>query len=65
MASDKLLSLFKSKNTIFTFKEMALLWQETDINSVKRKISYYAKTKKSLVQEKEFMLKIKITTNLS
>jgi predicted transcriptional regulator of viral defense system len=46
MANDKLLLLFKSKNTVFTFKEIALLWQETDINSVKRKISYYVKTKK-------------------
>jgi predicted transcriptional regulator of viral defense system len=46
MANDKLLLLFKNKNTVFTFKEIALLWQETDINSVKRKISYYVKTKK-------------------
>jgi hypothetical protein len=39
MANDKLLLLFKNKNTIFTFKEIALLWQETDINSVKRKLA--------------------------
>jgi hypothetical protein len=52
MASDKLLLLFKNKNTVFTFKEIALLWQETDINSVKRKISYYVKTKKNLSSKK-------------
>jgi predicted transcriptional regulator of viral defense system len=35
--------LYKSSKTIFTTEDLALLWQETNKNNLKAKISYYAK----------------------
>jgi len=36
-------ALYKSSKTIFTSEDLALLWQETDKDNLKAKISYYAK----------------------
>lgn len=36
----------RSKNSIFTFKDISLLWNETNINLIKRRINYYLKTGK-------------------
>ena len=36
-------ALYKSSKTVFTSEDLALLWQETDKNNLKAKISYYAK----------------------
>lgn len=33
--------LFKSPKTVFTTKDLAILWQETNTNNLKSKISYY------------------------
>ena len=38
--------LLRAKNTIFTFKEISLIWQETNPDLVKRRVSYYVKTGK-------------------
>ncbi len=39
-------SLLRSKNTVFTFKDISLLWRETDTDLVKARINYYVKTSK-------------------
>src|SRR3989339_665245 len=36
-------ALYKSSKTIFTSEDLALLWQETDKDNLKAKISYYPK----------------------
>jgi predicted transcriptional regulator of viral defense system len=36
----------RSKNTVFTFKDISLIWAETDRNLIKRRINYYVKTGK-------------------
>ncbi|OGI27382.1 MAG: hypothetical protein A2359_01060 [Candidatus Moranbacteria bacterium RIFOXYB1_FULL_43_19] len=36
-------ALYKSSKTVFTSEDLALLWQETDKNNLKAKISYYVK----------------------
>ncbi len=46
MEETGILKLLRTKNTIFTFKEIALIWQETDPNLVKRRINHYVKTGK-------------------
>ena len=38
--------LLRAKNTIFTFKEISLIWQETNPDLIKRRINYYVKTGK-------------------
>lgn len=38
--------ILRSKNTVFTFKEISLLWQETNPNLVKRRVNHYVKTGK-------------------
>jgi hypothetical protein len=35
--------LYQSPKTVFTNKDMALIWQETDKNNLKSKTAYYAK----------------------
>ena len=54
-----LIEVFKSKNTVFTFKELSLLWKETDINLMKRKVNYYVKTKKIIRLRKGIYVKDK------
>jgi len=46
MEKDKLLDLMRSKKTIFTFKDLILLWGESDVNFVKKKIHRYVKAGK-------------------
>ena len=44
MQQDNLLvSLYKSPKTVFTLKDVALLWSENDYNNLKSKIAYYVK----------------------
>ena len=38
--------LLRTKNTVFTFKEISLIWQETNSDLIKRRINYYVKTGK-------------------
>lgn len=43
MEKDYILDLMRSKKTIFTFKDLILLWGESDVNFVKKKIHRYVK----------------------
>lgn len=36
--------LYQAKNTVFTVKDLAIIWQETDRNNLKAKIAYYVKS---------------------
>jgi hypothetical protein len=44
MAKDYILDIMRSKKTVFTFKDLILLWGESDINFVKKKIHRYVKS---------------------
>lgn len=46
MEKDYILDLMRSKKTVFTFKDLILLWGESDINFVKKKIHRYVKAGK-------------------
>jgi len=46
MQETGLTKVLRSKNTVFTFKEILLLWDETNKNLAKRRISYYTKVGK-------------------
>ena len=46
MEKDYLLDLMRSKNTIFTTKDVSLLWQESDVNFVRKKLYRYIKAGK-------------------
>ena len=46
MKKDHLLILMRSKKTVFTFKDLFLLWGETNANFVKKKIHRYIKVGK-------------------
>jgi predicted transcriptional regulator of viral defense system len=46
MKRDDLLELLKAEKTIFTFKDVSLLWGETDRNFAKKKIYRYVKAGK-------------------
>jgi hypothetical protein len=46
MEKDYILDLIRSKKTIFTFKDLVLIWRESDINFVKKKIHRYIKAGK-------------------
>jgi len=46
MEKDYLLDLMRSKNTIFTTKDVSLLWQEPDVNFVRKKLHRYIKSGK-------------------
>jgi predicted transcriptional regulator of viral defense system len=35
--------LYQAKNTVFTVKDLAIIWQETDRNNLKAKVAYYVK----------------------
>jgi len=43
MGKDYIFDLMRSKKTVFTFKDIILLWGETDTNFVKKKIYRYIK----------------------
>ena len=46
MEKDYLLDLMRSKNTIFTTKDISLIWQEPDANFVRKKLYRYIKAGK-------------------
>jgi hypothetical protein len=46
MGKDYILTLMMSKKTIFTFKDLVLLWGEPDVSFVKKKIHRYVKAGK-------------------
>lgn len=46
MEKDYILDLMRSKKTVFTFKDLFLLWGESDVNFVKKKIHRYVKAGK-------------------
>ncbi len=46
MEKDYILDLMRSNKTIFTFKDVLLLWGESDVNFVKKKINRYVKAGK-------------------
>ena len=41
MKNNKILQLYKLKSTVFTTKEIALIWQENNLNNIKSAIKYY------------------------
>jgi len=41
-----ILDIYRSKNTVFSAKDIALIWKETDFNAIKAGINYYVKTGK-------------------
>ncbi|OGY30888.1 MAG: hypothetical protein A3C02_03400 [Candidatus Andersenbacteria bacterium RIFCSPHIGHO2_02_FULL_45_11] len=41
MEKDYLLDIMRSTNTVFTFKDLVLLWEESDVNFIKKKIYRY------------------------
>lgn len=43
MEKSDILSLFRSGNTVFSFKDISLIWGETKANLVRRRLSYYVK----------------------
>lgn len=46
MEKDHILDLMRSNKTVFTFKDVVLLWEESDVNFVKKKINRYVKAGK-------------------
>ena len=46
MAKDYLLDLMRSNKTVFTFKDLVLIWESSDANFIKKKIYRYIKAGK-------------------
>lgn len=46
--NDGILGLYRLPQTVFTAKEVALIWKENNINPLKRRLNYYVKTGKLL-----------------
>lgn len=46
MGKDHILDLMRSTKTVFTFKDVVLLWGKSDVNFVKKKINRYVKAGK-------------------
>jgi len=46
MKKHNILSLYRLPNTVFTIKDIAMIWEITDLNLVKSRIHYYVKTGK-------------------
>lgn len=46
MEKDYILDLMRSNKTVFTFKDVVLLWGESDVNFVKKKINRYVQAGK-------------------
>src|SRR4030042_3198875 len=38
-----ILDIYRSQNTVFTTKDISLIWGETDLNTIKARINYYVK----------------------
>jgi hypothetical protein len=43
MEKDYISTLLRSNNTVFTFKELSLIWNETDVNLTKKRVYRYTK----------------------
>ncbi len=43
MEKDYLSTLLRSNNTVFTFKELSLIWNETDVELIKKRVYRYTK----------------------
>lgn len=41
-----ILEIYRASNTIFTTKNISLIWKETDLNTIKARINYYVKREK-------------------
>lgn len=41
--ADKILKIYQTSQTVFTAKEVALIWSETNSNSLKSSLNYYIK----------------------
>lgn len=41
-----ILEIYRSKNTVFTTKDISLIWKETDLDTIKARINYYVKKEK-------------------
>lgn len=46
MRKFNILDIYRSKNTVFSAKDIALIWGETEMDLIKAKINYYVKTGK-------------------
>lgn len=46
MKNFSILEIYKLPNTVFTAKDIALLFGETDLNIIKSRLNYYVRTKK-------------------
>lgn len=46
MEKDYILDLMRSKKTVFTFKDLALMWGETNVDFIKKKINRYVQAGK-------------------
>jgi len=46
MEKDYILDIMRSNKTVFTFKDIVLLWRESDVNFIKKKIHRYVKAGK-------------------
>ena len=47
--ANNILKIYKSKQTIFTAKDIALIWEESNFNNLKSKIKYYV-DKKNIIK---------------
>jgi len=43
MEKDYISTLLRSNNTVFTFKELSLIWNETDVKLIKKRVYRYTK----------------------
>lgn len=43
MSKKDITDILRSNNTIFTFKDISLIWQETNLDLVKSRVNYYVK----------------------
>jgi len=46
MKKDNILEIMRSKNTVFTSKDIGLIWNESNLNALKKKIHRYIKARK-------------------
>ena len=56
--------LLRSKNTVFSFKDIALLWGQTDSDQLKARVNYYVKTGQLYPIRRGFYAKDKIYDKL-
>lgn len=48
MKNFDILEIYRSPNTVFTTKDISLIWKETGIDTIKARINYYVKKEKLL-----------------